>query len=71
MQPKLSQPKTLLAIALSLGLAIVVGFPTPTRARSKPALSVETPLERSTVDATFNPPGEGEPDDTAGSGSRY
>jgi Domain of Unknown Function (DUF928) len=69
-QPTLVQPLTLFSLALCLGLGIVSSLLTQVQAQSEPENPAQALLGRSFANVTFDPPGDGQPDDTAGGASR-
>lgn len=67
---KFFRPLTLLSlIALSLEIAIASSWPTPAQAQSKPS-SNPTTTRKASGRVTFDPPGNGKPQETAGGASR-
>ncbi|MFE1747749.1 DUF928 domain-containing protein [Coleofasciculus sp. H7-2] len=69
-QQKYFSALTLVAFFLSLGLIIVPSFLTKVSAQSEPVNQSQTLPGTSIVRVTFEPPGSGQPDDTAGGASR-
>ena len=67
---KFFRPLTLLSVALSLELAIASSWPAPAPAQSKPSSSNPTATRRASGRVTFDPPGNGKPQETAGGASR-
>jgi hypothetical protein len=60
----------LFALSLSLGIIIVPSFVTKVRALPEAAKQSQTIVGTSIARVTFEPPGDGQPDDTAGGASR-
>lgn len=69
-QQKIFSHLRLFALSLSLGIIIVPSFLTKVRAQSEAVSQSQSIVGTSIARITFEPPGEGKPDDTAGGASR-
>lgn len=69
-QQKFFSHLRLFALSLALGIIIVPGFLLKLRAQAEAANPSQSIVHTSIARVTFEPPGEGKPDDTAGGASR-
>ncbi|MCA1993114.1 MAG: hypothetical protein LDL41_13915, partial [Coleofasciculus sp. S288] len=61
---------TLCSVGLSLCLVLSADLSTQGQESSEQSTNRQTQLNRSVLQVTFDPPGDGEPDNTAGGASR-